>query len=158
MAEEDVPAQDRWELEKHGKARQPTQASGQEAEGQQPVQQLDVQMRAQVSLEEEKRQDEKKSWAKVQQAAQEAVEPQGKHKRAARKLLNKIQSWGTQAQGRQWEQPVGIWWHMQPEEQVLSWEYGGVEAEFQGISDTRVAATWGGTESSTWRLRKMPKR
>ena len=48
-------------------------------------------MRAQVSLEERKQQNEQKSWAKVQQAAQEAAEPQDKHRRAARRLLNEIQ-------------------------------------------------------------------
>ena len=66
-----------------------------------------------MSSEERKKQEEQKNWAKVQQAAQEASEPQGKHRRATRKLLNKIQIWGTQAQGKQWEQPVGIWWHRQ---------------------------------------------
>ena len=39
MAEEDVPAQDRWEVETHGKARRLKQAVGQEAEQQQTVQQ-----------------------------------------------------------------------------------------------------------------------
>ena len=133
MAEEDVPAQNRWEVEKHGEARQLKQAVGQEAEQQQTVQQQEVQMSAQVGLEERKRQEEQKGWAKVQLAAQEAVEPQDKRRRAFRKLLNKIQSWGTQAQGRQWEQPRGIWWHMQQEERALSWVYGGVEAEVKAF-------------------------
>lgn len=136
MSEEDVPAQDRWELEKHAKSRQPPQASDQEAERQQQkMQALDVQTKApgQTSQEEQGMQEERKSWGKVQQAAQEAARPQGKHRRTARKLLNTIQIWGTQAQGRQWEQPVGIWWHMQHEEHALSWVYGGVEAEVKAF-------------------------
>ena len=90
-------------------------------------------MKAEMSSEETTEREAQRNWAKVQQAAQEASEPQDKHKRAARKLLNKIQMWGTQAQGKQWEQPVGIWQHRQKEEQALPWVFGGVEAEVKAF-------------------------
>ena len=133
MAEEDMPTEDRWKVEKHGKARRLKQAAGQGAELQQAVQQQEVQASSQASLEERKQQEEQKRWDKVQWAAKEAGDPQDRHKKVVRKLLNKIQSWGTEAQGRQWEQPVGIWWHMQKEEQALPWVYGGVEADVKAF-------------------------
>ena len=55
MAEEDMPTEDRWKVEKHGKARKLKQALGQGAEQQQTVQQQEVQASAQVSLEKGER-------------------------------------------------------------------------------------------------------
>ena len=69
--------------------------------------------------------EESTSWGKAEQAAQDAANPQGKSKKATRKLLNKIQVWGAHARGRQWEQPVGVWWHMGQEQHALPWVYGG---------------------------------
>ena len=73
--------------------------------------------------------EESTNWGKVEQAAQEAANPQGKSKKAIRKLLKKLQAWGAQAHCRPWEQPVGVWWHMEQEQQALSWVYGGVTVD-----------------------------
>ena len=55
----------------------------------------------------------------MEQAAGAASSPGDKPKKAYRRLLNKLQAWGVQVHGRQWEQPVGVHWHMIKEQQAL---------------------------------------
>ena len=132
MPQEQVPRLFRWELEKKAKQQQPQQSVGQEAEGQ--GQRHQAGGAAQSRMKDGGRQDkEGRNWSKVEQAAEAAASPGGKSKKAYRKLLNKIQAWGVQAHGRQWEQPVGVHWHMVKEQQALSWVYGGVEAEVKAF-------------------------
>ena len=99
-----------WELEKKAKQQQPRQSVGQEAKGQ--GQRHQAEGAAQSRITDGGRQDrEGMDWSKVEQAAEAAASPGGKSKTAYRHPLNRIQAWGVQAHGRQWEQPVGVNWH-----------------------------------------------
>ena len=94
MPREQVPAAARWELEKKARQRQPEQNPRHKAEDQsQERQEGEVTQRSQK--DHGMHDGESTNWGKVEQAAQDAANPQGKSKKATRKLLNKIHAWGS---------------------------------------------------------------